>query len=125
MKNATKGGILKGAALILDVAVPLLATLSQFPVWVEESAEASMSGLFLMFAVLSAIPFLKQIRAYLRNPSAWVLWGILFGALVVLRNIMDQMIVVCFAGAVANLLGAGIYNLGKFVGNRPDKERDG
>lgn len=121
MRNATKGRIIKGGALMIDVGVPLAATLSQFPVWVEESAEASVSGLFIVFAFISCLPFLKQIRAYLKSPSAWVVWVVLFVAMIALRSIIDQMIVVCFAGAVANVAGAGIYHIGTLVGNKPDR----
>lgn len=125
MKNVTKGRIIKGSALCIDVGVPLAATISRFPIWVEESAEASMSGLFLVFAFLSCLPFLKQIREYFKSPSAWVVWVILFALFVSLRNIIDQMVVVCFAGAVANVIGAFIYHIGTGIGNKPDKEDAG
>ena len=124
MKNDTKGRIIKGGALCIDVGVPLAATISQFPVWVEQSAEATMSGLFLVFALLSCLPFLRQIREYFKSPSAWVCWTLLLVLLVALNNIIDQMIVVCFAGTVANIIGAGIYHYGTFVGNKPDKGGD-
>lgn len=125
MKNVTKGRIIKGSALCIDVGVPLAATISRFPIWVEESAESSMSGLFLVFAFLSCLPFLKQIREYFKSPSAWVVWVILFALFVALRNIIDQMVVVCFAGAVANVIGAFIYHIGTGIGNKPDKEDAG
>ena len=32
MKNTTKGKVIKGAALTIDVAAPLVATICQFPV---------------------------------------------------------------------------------------------
>ena len=125
MKNVTKGRIIKGSALCIDVGVPLAATLSRFPIWIEESAEASMSGLFLVFALLSCLPFLRQIREYFKSPSAWVIWTLLLILLEALRSILDQMIVVCFAGAVANVIGAFIYHIGTVIGNKPDKEDAG
>ena len=125
MKNVTKGRIIKDSALCIDVGVPLAATISRFPIWVEESAEASMSGLFLVFAFLPCLPFLKQIREYFKSPSAWVIWTLLFILLAALRSILDQMIVVCFAGAVANVIGAFIYHIGTGIGNKPDKEDAG
>ncbi len=122
MKNTTKGKLIKGAAVLVDVAVPLGVTFSQFPVWVEESAEATMSGLFLIFALLSCLPFLKQIKEFFKSPSVWVLWIILFAILTALRSIIDQMIFVCFWGMVANIIGAGIYKLGGIVEALPPKE---
>lgn len=113
MTNATKGKILKNSAVVIDVAVPLIATLAHFPIWVEKSSEATMSGLFLIFAFLSCIPFIKQILAYFKSPAVWVMWCIFFVLFVVLRNIIDEMVIISFAGLVANLIGAIIYKIGK------------
>jgi hypothetical protein len=115
MTNATKGKVIKGAAVTLDVAAPLIATLSQFPVWVERSSDATVSGLFLIFALLSILPFLKAIKEYFKSPSVWVIWIICFVFFVVMRNIIDEMLIVSFIGAVANIVGAGIYKVGKKV----------
>ena len=119
MANRTKGNILKAIAVTIDVSVPLAATLTQFPIWVEKSSEATMSGLFLIFAFLSCLPFIKQIKAYFRSPSVWVVWVVLLVLFVCLRNIIDEMVVVCFFGTVANVIGAGIYKLGNIIGNKP------
>ena len=120
MKKATKGKIIKGGAVFIDVAVPLAATFSQFPAWVQKSSAATMSGLFLIFAMISILPFLKQVKAFIKSPSVWVIWVILFVAFVALRNILEEMIVVCFFGMVANILGAGIYKIGEFVDDSSD-----
>ena len=119
MTNRTKGNILKAIAVTIDVSVPLAATLTQFPIWVEKSSEATMSGLFLIFAFLSCLPFIKQIKAYFRSPSVWVVWVVLLVLFVCLRNIIDEMVVVFFFGTVANVIGAGIYKLGNIIGNKP------
>ena len=64
MRRTTKGKILKISALVLDVGAPLAATMTQFPMWINRSAGATVSGTFVLFALLSAIPFFKQIRRY-------------------------------------------------------------
>lgn len=112
MQKATKGKILKIFAIAIDVGAPLAATMSQFPVWVDRSAGATVSGLFVLFAFLSAIPFIKQIKAYFKSPSAWLMWLIIFVALIALREIIDEMLVICAIGALANLIGTGIYKIG-------------
>ena len=124
MKNKTKGAIIKGAALTLDVGAPLVATLTQFPLWIEKSADATMSGLCLVFVMLSCLPFIKQIREYFKSPSSWMIFTILFFVFIMLRNIIDQMLVVTFIGMVANIAGAGIYALGRHIGEREDKEKE-
>lgn len=124
MRKATIGRIVKGGAVTLDVAAPLTATLTQFPVWVERSADATVSGMFLILALLSVIPFLKQIREYFRSPDAWVVWCVIFVFFVVLQNIVQEMLIVSFVGLVANIVGKGVYKLGEFIGSRPDGEDD-
>ncbi|MBR2507200.1 MAG: hypothetical protein IKB70_09970 [Bacilli bacterium] len=120
MKNITKGKVLKASAVTLDVAAPLIATITQFPIWVDKSSAATVSGLFLVFAFLSAIPFMKQIKAYLKSPSAWSMWCIFLVLFVALRNIIDQMLVVCFVGLISNACGEGLYKLGEIVQAKPD-----
>ena len=123
MTRATQGKIVKGAAIALDVGAPLIATLTQFPVWINKSSEATVSGLFLMLAIVSVIPFFRQIKEYIKSPAVWVLWTVVFGMMIVLRSILDEIIIVCFVGMVANILGAGIYNVGKIIGGEEKKDK--
>lgn len=123
MTRSTQGKIVKGAAIALDVGAPLIATLTQFPVWVNKSSEATVSGLFLMLALVSVIPFFRQIKEYIKSPAVWVLWTVVFGMMIVLRSILDEIIIVCFVGMVANILGAVIYNVGKIIGGEEKKDK--
>lgn len=122
MKRKTKGRIWKGTAILLDVGVPMAATLTQFPVWIERSSDATVSGLFLLFAMLSCLPFLKQIREYMKSPSVWSLWCILFVSLFALRNIIDEMLVIAFWGLLSNVIGAVVYRIGSETEKAGDKE---
>ena len=121
MRNATKGKIIKGSAVCLDVAAPLIATFTQFPLWVEQSSESTVSGLCLVFVFLSCLPFVKQIKAYFKSPSVWVVWIVLWTLLILLRNIINEMIMVCFVGMLANIVGTGIYKIGKILEDKPDQ----
>ena len=123
MKKTTKGAIMKVAAIGIDVGVPLVATLTQFPLWVEQSAEATMSGLCLILIALSVLPFLKVLKNYFKSPSSWVVFGVIFVFLLVLRSIIDQILIVSFAGFVANLIGAGLYAWGNSIQERGKEER--
>jgi hypothetical protein len=115
VKNTTKGNILKAVAIALDVCAPFVATLTQFPIWVNKSAEATFSGLFIIFAFLSCLPFIKYIKAYFRSPSVWVVWLVLFVSLFALRSIISEMLIVCFIGAISNCIGAVLYKIGKKI----------
>ena len=118
MKNSAKGRLLKGIGLTVDVAAPLAATVSQFPLWIERSSSATVSGLFLLFAFLSCIPFWRQIKAFMKSPSAPLLWSVLFVLFLALRNIVDEMLIVCLVGALSNLIGTGLYKLGAILAER-------
>lgn len=124
MKKTVVGTIFKVTAIGVDVCVPMVVALNQFPLWVEQSAEATMSGICLVLIGLSIIPFLKQIREYFKSPSAWVVWGIILAILVLLRSIIDQILIVSFAGFIANIAGAFIYNIGKGFDKRKKKKEN-
>lgn len=123
MKRSTKGAILKFIAVGIDVSVPLIATLTQFPLWIERSTESTMSGLCLVLIGLSVLPFLKVIKEYFKSPSSWVVFGIIFVLLLLLKNIIDQILIVSLAGFVANVIGAGIYAIGNSMQEKDKKER--
>lgn len=124
MTNRTKGTILKASAITLDVGGPLAATLSQFPIWVDRSSSATVSGLFLILAFLSALPFWRQIKAWIKSPSVPVLWLVLTIFFVALRNIVDEMLIVCVVGAISNCIGAGVYKCGTIVTAKDESRGD-
>ena len=118
MSNRTKGRALQASALVLDVGAPLAATMSQFPVWVEESSEATVSGLFLIFAILTAIPLFRQLRELVKSPSMPVIWLVMFVGFWALRNIIDEMIMISLVGVVSNSVGTVVYKLGGSIAER-------
>ena len=77
-----------------------------------------------MFVLLSCLPFLKQLKEYFKSPSSWLVFTVLFFLFVILRNIIEQMLVVSFVGMVANIIGAGIYTLGRSIGEKEDRQRE-
>lgn len=122
MRNRTKGSIIRVFATLLSVGAPLGATLSVFPLWVAKSSEATVSGIAVLFCGLSMIPFLKQIKEYMKSPSAWVVWGIIFAGCFALRAIIDQMIFISAIGLASNVAGTGLYKVGDYVKTRADKD---
>jgi hypothetical protein len=104
-----KRRLLKDTALLIDVGAPLVATMNYFPIWVNRSAESTVSGLFLFFAILCAIPLLKYFKRFIKSPSAPVMWGLLFATFLALRSILDEMVVISFVGFVANIIGLVLF----------------
>lgn len=120
MTNQTKGKLLKGFAIFIDVWAPLMATCTQFPIWVEKSAGATLSGLFVVFAIVSAVPIVRVFKRKNKTPSSAFLWAVIFAMLFALNKIIEQMIAVCFVGMLANIVGSLIYKAGAFIEVRPD-----
>lgn len=123
MSDKAKSRALKVTALTIDVSAPLIATLTQFPIWIEKSAEATVSGVFLLLAFLSCIPFLKHIKRFLKSPSIPIVWLVLFIMLTMLNNIINQMIVVAFIGVISNTIGTCIYKWGDKIGKGKDETK--
>lgn len=122
MRNKTKGTIIRWSATALCVGAPLGTTLSQFPVWIATSDRATMSGLFLVLAFICCLPFANQIKAYLKSPAIWVVWSAFLVLFLALRNIIDQMVIVCLVGLISNIAGALLYKLGDHIKEKPDKK---
>ena len=115
----TKYGTIKAIAVVIDVGAPLIATLTQFPIWVERSAEATVSGLFVLFALLSAVPLVKYYKRILRDPSSPLMWGLIFAFLYAMMTIINEMVVISFVGFIANLIGGGLFFLAKRIKEVP------
>lgn len=113
MSDLTKGRVLKISALTIDILPPLVATLTQFPIWIETSAEATVSGVAMLLVFFSCIPALKYIKAFIKSPSVPIVWLVVFVMLTMLNNIIDQMIVVAFIGVISNTLGTILYKIGE------------
>lgn len=113
MSDITKGRVLKISALTIDILAPLVATLTQFPIWIDKSAEATVSGVAMLLVFFSCIPALKYIRAFIKSPSVPIVWLVVFVMLTMLNNIIEQMIVVAFIGTISNTIGTVLYKLGE------------
>lgn len=113
LSKRVKGKMIKGAALALDIVAPLTATLTQFPAWVERSAGSTVSGTFVVFAILSSIPLFRFLKNIFKTPSTPLLWGVAFALLICFRNIVDEMIVICLVGTISNIAGTAIYKVGE------------
>lgn len=115
MTNKTKGKLIKGGALALDVGVPLAVTLSYFPLWVEKSAETTVSGLAVVFILLSIIPALRILKNVIKTPSAPMIWTAVALMLIGLNKIIDQAMVIAVCGAASNGIGSLIYKSGEKI----------
>lgn len=125
MTNKTRGTIIRVTATVVSVGAPFGALLSQFPVWIRSSDKATVSGLFLVLFIICCIPFFRQIKEFMKSPSAPIVWTVLAVLFIALRNIADQMVFICAVGALANYIGTALYKLGDYIKAKPDKPKGG
>lgn len=118
MTRRTKARVLKCGAVLLDIASPLVAVISQFPIWVERSPGATVSGLFIVLALLCAVPAFKALTKHINTPGMPIVWTVIFVLLFALSRIIDEILVVCVVGIVSNLVGAGLYKIGDNIEGR-------
>ena len=111
MNKKTKYIILTSVAFLVSVVPPVIATLMQFPVWVETSSEATISGVAVMLMFISCLPFYKAIINYFKSPSAPVVWLCICAFMYVMKSIAEQMFIVSCVGAVSNLMGMVCFRL--------------
>lgn len=112
MTAITKSRLLKASGLAIDVAAPLITTLTQFPLWIEKSTAATISGLFLVFALLSVIPLFKWLKEKFSTPSIKLVWTVIFVVIYALRSIVDQMLIIACVGMISAYVGDIVYALG-------------
>ena len=122
MSAQIKSKICKACGLAIDISAPLIATISQFPIWIEKSASATVSGVFILLAFFSCIPLMKHIKNFMKSPSIPIVWLIVFIMLYALNSIIDQMIVVAFVGVISKTIGTFIYKIGDTIEGKDKSE---
>ncbi len=99
--------------LLFSVLPPLICTVLYFPIWRERSAEVMLSGISLILLALSVLPAYRLFVKYMRSPSAYMIWFIIFVLFLLLSKIADDMTVISFVGFISNLMGAVFFKLSK------------
>ena len=113
MSNRMKYLVITVGALLISVLPPLIVTLYFFPLWVETSAEATLSGTVCVLGLICLVPFGKYVMQLMRSPSAPLLWMIFTLIMFVMRAVADQMFTVGVVGTVSNVVGAILFKVGK------------
>lgn len=122
MTNTTKASLMKKAALVMAIGCPIGAAATQFPVWVHESSEATMSGMFLVIVLLSSIPIFRLMRDRLKSPFMPLLWIAFTVVLLALRAIIDDLILIGGIASISNTAGWALYKGGCAVEKKEDIE---
>ena len=96
---------------VLSVGAPVVATATQFPIWISSGSHQTVSGIALTLFIISAIPAYKALKDKLKSPSAFLVWLILFTVIATLKPIVDQLYVVALIGVISGGAGTLFYKL--------------
>lgn len=107
MTNRVKYLVLNILALALCIAPPAITALYYFPLWTD--ATARVSGLAVLILIVCAIPFWRVLRDTFKNPSVKTIWFVGLLTFWLIRPIVDEMIVICAVGCIANWIGGLIF----------------
>lgn len=109
--KSNKYMVLSVLALSICTVPTLVTTLMQFPIWVETSAKATISGIGLLLLIVSAIPILKAVAKYLSSPAIPIVWGILLLLVYLIKSIIDQVFIITAVGTVSNCIGYLVFKV--------------
>lgn len=120
MTNKSKGLIMYYTGLVLSILAPFIATLTQFPVWTEQVDPKQVSAMFIVMAVVCAVPLLNHFKQALKSPSAIAVWVFLFLITWGMKQIVNQIMIIALVGLIANIIGAILCGVGNKVKEMPD-----
>ena len=120
MTNKSKGLIMYYTGLVLSILAPFIATLTQFPVWTEQVDPKQVSAMFIVMAVVCAVPLLNHFKQALKSPSSIAVWVFLFLVTWGMKQIVNQVMIIALVGLIANIIGAILCGVGNKVKEMPD-----
>lgn len=127
MSNRTKGLIMYYTGLVLSILAPFIATLTQFPMWTQNVDPKQVSAMFIVMAVICAVPLMNHFKQALKSPSAIAVWVFLFLVTWGLSQIIKQVMIISLVGMIANIIGAvlcGIGNKLKKIKHEDEEEEE-
>ena len=113
MKRGLRSAVIWLLGMLLSVLPPAISTLLYFPLWQYKGAAYIISGGVVLLLSVSAIPLIRALRDWLRSPSAYVIWLLVFLMFFSLSLVAEQMCVISFAGFIGNLLGAICFRIAR------------
>ena len=116
LSKKTKHILLYFTGMLFCILPAAAVIISEFPLWVEKGNSALASGIVLSASTLFLLsvaftPLWRIVLARLRSPASFVMWGIMTFLFISVKNLIDSLILISFAGFVGNLIGAVFFEL--------------
>ena len=104
--------VYKIIGLCLAVIPPAVTALCYFPLWFSSRGSA-FSVLSILVLALCLLPFRRVIRDYMKSPSAWQMWFLLWVGLTLFARIANGLRAVACVGSLSGLLGELFFCLAR------------
>ena len=109
--------LLSGLGYLFCILPPVLAILERFPLFAREGSAPVLSGLAFLLLLVAAIPLRRGIASlfqkFLRSPSAFTVWGVIWIVFEVFGRIAAAIADVALVATVSSLIGAVFFRLAK------------
>lgn len=109
--------VYKVVGLCLSVIPPAVTALCYFPLWFSSRGSA-FSVLSILLLALCLLPFRRAIRDYMKSPSAWQMWFVLWVGLTLFARICNGLRVVACVGSLSGLAGEVFFWLARRASER-------
>lgn len=111
--------ICKVLGYILCVLPTLIAGLTVLPLVANRDAEQTLSALFIICLIITALPLYKWVRKQLKKESIsvflWVITALLWAVKTVPDKSVNGLFIVALTGAIGNTVGAIMFFISEKV----------
>lgn len=104
--------VYKIIGLCLAVLPPAVTALCYFPLWFSSRGSA-FSVLSILLLALCLLPFRRVIRDYMKSPSAWQMWFLLWVGLTLFARICNGLRAVACVGSLSGLIAEVFFFLSR------------
>lgn len=107
LNNKLKYELIDILGRIVAALPPFIATLNFFPLWIEESPGATISGVAVLAFIVCMIPMWRkfaELKKYIFSASMPVFWIVCFGIFYFLQHIANAIVFISLAGLAGSLM---------------------
>lgn len=121
MSRRVRAKLIHVIGLLICVIPPALSVIEHFPILSETpKKQVSMFGVLLL--AICCVPFWKSIKAFLRSPSAWKAWLVIFLISYLLNAIIAEMVVISSIGLASGIIGCAVFKIERWYVSRGEKK---